>query len=411
MKKYQINYVRMIATVACLFIHQFICAQWPQWRGPKRDGSSVETNLLKVWPTEGPKLLWYSNIIGDGYSTAIIQDNVIFVTGKRDSIEVISAVDLKGRLIWQKEIGNSSSRDDWGESSTPTFYNGKLYAVTIPGEIYCVDSKTGVLNWKISIPKKFGGMSNSDFVNKFFSESPLVVDDKVIITPGGKSTTLVALNFATGETIWKSGSLDDESTYSSPVLVQNRNKKLIVTNTKNYLLAVDLSSGKIVWKEKIYSTAGSIPIQVNKQVYFASFDYGSKMLNISDDLSVFNYQWTDTLRNAQWGGSVRLGTRIYRTGGHGEGIYGFDWEKGKQLFFNKGIGEANLLAADGMIYSYEDRNGHVSLLKPTDKNIEIVSSFKLKLGNGPNLAHMSIGDGILFIRHGNVLMAYDIKHL
>ena len=411
MKKYQINYVRMVAIVACLFIHQVVHAQWPQWRGPKRDGSSHETNLLKVWPVEGPKLLWSSDLVGDGFSTAIVQDKVIFVTGKRDSIEVISAIDLKGSLIWQKEIGNASSKNDWGESSTPTLYKGKLYAVTIPGEIYCVDSKTGVLNWKISIPNKFGGISNSDFVNKFFSESPMVVDDKVIITPGGKSTTLVALNFATGETIWKSESLDDESTYSSPVLVQNKNKKLIVTNTKNYLLAVDLSSGKIVWKEKIYSTVGSIPIQVNKQVYFASFDYGSKMLNISDDLSVFHYQWTDTLRNAQWGGSVRLGTRIYRTGGHGEGIYGFDWEKGKQLFLNKGIGEANLLTADGMIYSYEDRNGHVSLLKPTDKNIEIVSSFKEKLGNGPNLAHMSIGYGILFIRHGNVLMAYDVKHL
>ena len=409
MKEYQIYYVRKVAIIACLIINQFIYAQWPQWRGPMRDGSSVETNLLKVWPADGPKLLWSSNIIGDGFSTAIIQDNVIFVTGKRDSIEVISAVDLKGRLIWQKEVGKASSKNDWGESSTPALYKGKLYAVTIPGEIYCVDSKTGLLNWKISIPNKFGGISNSNFVNKFFSESPLVVDDKVIITPGGKNTTLVALNSATGETIWTSESLDDESTYSSPVLVQNTDKKLIVTNTKNYLLAVDLSSGKIVWKEMIFSTVGSIPVQVNKQVYFSSYDYGSKMLNISDDLTSFHFQWSDTLRNALWGGAVKLGNRIYRTNGNGEGIYGLDWEKGKQLFFNKGIGEANLLAADGMIYSYEVM-GRVSLLKPTDNNIKIVSAFKVKLGNGPNLAHMSIGNGILFIRHGNALMAYDIKH-
>jgi outer membrane protein assembly factor BamB len=408
MKKHSINYPRVVAVLACLFICQFISAQWPQWRGPERNGSSAETNLLKIWPTGGPRLLWTSKIIGDGFSTAIIQDNVIYVSGKRDSIEVISAIDLKGRLIWQKETGKASSKNDWGESSTPALYKGNLYAVTIPGEIYCIDSKSGILNWKISIPNKFGGISNSDFVNKFFSESPLVVDDKVIITPGGKNTTLAALNYATGETIWKSESLDDESTYSSPVLVQNTEKKLIVTNTKKYLLAIDLNSGKIVWKEMISSTVGSIPIQFNKQVYFSSYDYGSRMLNISDDLSSFNFEWSDTLRNALWGGAVKLGNRIYRTNGNGQGMYALDWEKGTQVFFKKGIGEANLLAADGMIYCYEEK-GRISLLKPTDNNIIIVSAFNVTLGGGPNLAHMSIGNGILFVRHGNALMAYDIK--
>jgi outer membrane protein assembly factor BamB len=116
--------------------------------------------------------------------------------------------------------------------------------------------------------------------------------------------------FFNGETIWKSESLEDESTYSSQVLVQNTEKKLIVTNTKKYLLAVDLSSGKIVWKEMIFSTVGSIPIQINKQVYFSSFDYGSKMLNISNYLNSFHFQWSDTLRNAQWGGAVKLGDGI-----------------------------------------------------------------------------------------------------
>ena len=399
--------ITLVLSLALFNSHMF--AQWPQWRGPMRDGFSNETNLLKSWPAEGPKLLWSSDIIGDGYSSAIIQDNVIYVTGQRDSVEVISAIDLNGKLIWQKEVGKAISQNDWGESSTPTLYKGKLYTVTIPGEVCCVDSKTGTLNWKISIPGKFGGISNSGFVSSFFSESPLIVDDKVVVTPGGKNTTLVALNSATGETIWTSESLDDENTYASPVLVQNKDKKLIVTTTKKYILATDLNTGKIVWKEMIYFTSGSIPIQVNKQVYFSGYWSGSKMLNISDDLSSFSFKWFDSLKIAKWGGAVKLGNLIYGTYEKGSGIFGLDWETGKQQVLKKGIGEANLLAADGMIYSYEDKSGIVSLLKPTDSNIEIVGSFKVKLGKGPNLAHMSIGNGILFIRHGEYLMAYNIR--
>jgi hypothetical protein len=132
------------------------------------------------------------------------------------------------------------------------------------------------------------------------------------------------------------------------------------------------------------------------------------MLGISEDLSSFHFLWSDTLRNAQWGGAVKLDNRIYRTNGTGKGgLYGFDWDKGRMLFLNKGIGEANLLAADGMIYSY-DQNGRVSLIKPTENNIQIVGTFKIKNG-GLNLAHMSLGNGILFIRNGSVLMAYDVK--
>jgi len=405
MKNYQSSITRIATLAVCFFTIQTLNAQWPQWRGPMRDGSSVETNLLKTWPVDGPKLVWVSDTVGEGFSSATVQDKVIYTTGKRDSVEIMTALDLNGKIIWQKEFGKALKKD-WPESrSTPTLYKNKLYALTAAGDMACLDSKTGSIVWAFSIYKKFDGVSTYNG----FGESPLVVDDKVILSPCGKKTTLVALNSATGETIWSSESIADTNLYVSPVLVQNKDKKLIVTNVQNHVLAVDINSGKIVWKEK--ASLSMVPLPFGNQIYFSGTN-GGKMLKISDDLSNLNFQWSDTIKTGNFGGTVRLGNRIYGVYDKGiTGIFCLDWKSGKTLSFNKLIGPANLLAADGMIYSYEDRNGHVSLLKPTDNSIDMVSSFKVKLGKGPNIAHMVIADGILYIRHGKYLMAYDIKHL
>ncbi|MFA6127707.1 MAG: PQQ-binding-like beta-propeller repeat protein [Bacteroidales bacterium] len=400
------HYTRFTAIVACLFIHQLSYAQWPQWRGPMRDGSSTETNLLKAWPAEGPGLLWSSDTIGDGYGSAIMQDKVIYVTGTKDSSEILTAFDLNGKLIWQKKSGKAlKDAEGWvAQGSTPTFYKNRLYAFTCSGDLVCMNAATGESEWTISIPEKFEGAIGSKIM---FCESPLVADDKVILTTCGKKAGLVALNSFTGETVWASECVADTGNFVSPVLIEGKNKKLIVTSTQNYYLAVDFNTGKIVWKEKGKTTY--VPLPGNKQVYFTGLTDGGKMLNISDDLSSFNFTWCDSLKINLMGGAVRLGTRIFGTYNR-KGILCIDWKTGEKQIFTSEIKGANLLAADGMIYSYEG-NGVVSLLKPMDNNIDIAGSFKVKLGTGPNLAHLSIGNGILFIRHGKTLMAYDIRQV
>jgi hypothetical protein len=134
------------------------------------------------------------------------------------------------------------------------------------------------------------------------------------------------------------------------------------------------------------------------------------MLNISNDLSSFNFQWSDTVKVSPLGGTVRLGNRIYGTFANIKGLFCMDWETGKILSINKEVSSANLLVADGMIYGYEDRNGRVFLIKPNGVNTDMVSSFRIKTGSGAHLAHLSIANGTLFIRHGKYLMAYDVKH-
>ncbi|RPH31520.1 MAG: hypothetical protein EHM93_13175 [Bacteroidales bacterium] len=410
MKKYQSNYLRIATIVAFLFVHQLLKAQWPQWRGPMRDGFCAESNLLKAWPAEGPRLAWSSDTIGFGYGSAIIQGNIIYATGLKESSEIMTAFDINGKIIWQKRVGKAgeNSNGSLAPGSTPTFYKNKLYFLTAAGEIVCINPTTGALVWAISIPKKFEGAIGSIMGRtSIFCESPLVVDDKVILTPCGKNATFIALNSSTGETVWASESIDNAGNFVSPILIQGEGKKLIVSNTENFYVAVDLNTGKIVWKEK--GSATSVPLPGNKQVYFTCTDDGGKMLNISNDLNSFSFKWSDGLKIKPLGGAVRLGNRIFGTYDNRKGILCIDWETGKQQVFDKDIRGASLLAANGMIYCYEDKAGRVSLLKPTENSIEIVGSFKVTMGQGAHLAHMSMGNGILFVRHGDSLMAYNIK--
>lgn len=389
------------AIVVCTFACSNVTAQWNQFRGPMRDGFSSETNLLKQWPADGPKLVWFSDTVGEGFSSAVIKDKIVYTTGKRDTLEVLTALDSNGKLIWQTALGKAFL-NEWPESrSTPTLYKGNLYTVTLLGNLCCVDSKTGKLVWNLDIRKSFGGGENENFC-----ESPLIEDDKIIITPGGKITTMVALNTSNGETIWKTESIADSNNYVSPVLIRNGDHKIVFTNVLHYYLAVDFNTGKIIWKDTL-PTKNFVPLPNEQKVYVTGFQ-GGRMLSL--DEKTINTLWTDTIGANILGGAVKFGNRIYSSSVR-SGLCCIDINTGKILGINKEIKLANLLVADGMIYSYQDRNGKVSLLKPNDTNAEVVSSFKITRGTGPHIAHMSIADGLLYVRHGRYLMAYSIKQI
>ena len=118
MKTHNSAFYRIALILICLSPALNTSAQWPQWRGPMRDGISKEVNLLKIWPTEGPRLIWSSDAVGDGFSSTAIQDKMVYTTGKRDSVEILTALDLKGNVKWQKAFGRASQENDWHQSQS-----------------------------------------------------------------------------------------------------------------------------------------------------------------------------------------------------------------------------------------------------------------------------------------------------
>ena len=380
-------------------------SDWPQWRGPARDGISPESGLLSKWPADGPALLWSVNTVGDGFSSAVIHDKMVFTQGKKDSVEILSAIDLNGNVKWQEVIGRALQTGEWQQSrSTPTYYKDKIYALSAMGDIACFDSQTGKADWRSDAFEQFGGDCQS------IAESPLVMDDKVILTPCGYQTTMVALDNLTGKTIWRSETLKDSNYFATPLLIRGKNRNYIFQSSQKYDFIVDPNTGKIIWKDSRIS-GNMIPQVINNQVYFPGDDNkGGSLCRWDDELNSRTVVWSDTVKALIISGSAVIDDKIV-VSGLPKGIACIDMNTGKSIARYNRLRSSNFLVAGNQLYCYEDGTARVYLFNITDPGFELVSSFKTASGTGPSIAHMAISNGILFIRHGTALMAYSLKQV
>ena len=189
-------------------------ADWPQWRGPNRDGISAETGLLDVWPKGGPPLVWKIQGLGEGYSSAAVASGRLFIQGQRGDEEYVLAFDAgTGKQLWRVHTGIpfNESRGH-GPRSTPTVDGDRVYALAADGMLVCLETATGKTIWGYNIVDHFHG----SVPHWGISESPLVDGDRLIVTPGGRGAAVVALDRTSGKLLWQSQS--DSAGYSSPMI-------------------------------------------------------------------------------------------------------------------------------------------------------------------------------------------------
>lgn len=395
-----------------------------QWRGPHRDGIFPESGLLTQWPAEGPKLLWCTEGLPKGFSSACVTPAGIFTTGLVDTMDVVIGMDLNGQVKWKTPYGKYWRASFQDSRCTPTFENNKLYVTSGNGDVACIDALTGSIIWKVKASEKFGGTYGEWGI----AESILILDDKIFFTPGGPKTTMVALNKNTGETIWMSETINDDPGYGSPNLIEYGGKKLILNITAMYLIAIDPDNGKIVWKikyfdinsgasTKVWPDAPKIntftPIFENGYVYITQgYNHCGAMFKLADDASNASLVWTDSLLDVHHGGVIWMNGYIYGSNwiNNGDGKWCcIESKTGKKMYEQAWNCKGSIVSADGLLYIYDEKKGNVGLLRPNPEKFDLISSFKVPKGSGPNWAHPVIKNGILYIRHGNALMAYDIK--
>lgn len=392
-------------------------SEWPQFRGPNRDGKSTEVGLLKKWPEAGPKMLWSAKGLGTGYSTVAISDDTIYTTGMVDKKGVLSAFDMNGQLKWGKTYGDEWRKSSAGVRGTPTIDGDRLYLISGVGQVFCYDAKTGGQKWTVDVFTEFGGKYGSWGI----AESPLIDGDNIICTPGGSKATMVALNKMTGETVWTCQVGSERSSYCSPILVKRGSNKIIVTMTDTYVFGVDAKTGTLLWqdseKDQFGGESKSInpvsPIYHNGKVYATSgYDDGGAMLALSEDGTSFTREWVDETLDNHHGGVVLVDGHLYGSNwkGNGDGSWVcLDWDTGKVKYEDHWNNKGAITYADGMLYCYEEKSGNVALVNPTPEKFDVVSSFKITLGDGKHWAHPVVCGGTLYIRHGDVLMAYAVK--
>ena len=241
----------LVAMAALLPTVRAFAADWPQWRGPNRDGVSKETGLLKEWPKDSPRLIWQVNDLGGGYSTPSVAGGRIYVTANKGlGDEFVTARDAKdGSLLWSTRIGKVGNPDQQpnypAARSTPTLDGAVLYALGSDGELLCLETATGKLRWRKSLRADLGGQPGT----WAYSESPLVDGDVVVLTPGGTQATVVALDKNTGEVIWKCAVPGGaRAGYASIVAADAGGVRQYVAYTGDGLFGVDAKTGKLLWR-------------------------------------------------------------------------------------------------------------------------------------------------------------------
>lgn len=400
---------------------QLLASDLSQWRGPNRDGVFPETGLLKSWPDGGPRLLWSREGMGDGYSSVCATDQKIFVTGRQGVTEYLIVLDRKGEILWKAPFGKGVRRSYPGSRCTPTVEKNRIYLISGQGEVVCLDEEKQKTVWKIPALEKFKGK----YWQWEIAESPLLVDDKVIYTPGGDHTTMVALDKQTGKTVWKSESIHDLTAFVSPILIKHKGKKIIVNVLYDHIVGVNAQDGKVLWKVKYSEIEPTTdhpwkphnncitPIYHDGFLFVTSgYDHVGVMFKLIEEGDKIKRVWINRTLDCHHGQVVRINNLIFGANwvdNRNGNWCCVDWATGKTLYEKKWRNKGSVSAADNMLYCYEEKTGHLALVAPTNEEFKIISSFQIKKGKGPHWAQPVIKNGVLFIRHGDVLMAYDVK--
>lgn len=379
-----------------------------QWRGPNRNGNYPETNLLKTWPTDGPKQLLVISGLGTGFSSPAVTENKILITGMLDKTGYLFAYDLQGKLLWKSPYGSEWSGNYPGSRSTPTVVGQQVYCMSGMGQLSCFDVNNGKQIWSIDILKTF----NAPNIEWGITESLLIDGENIICTPGGPDGNVVALNRMTGKTVWKSKGYGEKSAYCSPILVEHGKTRLIVTMTATSIIGVDADNGTFYWRHPHrtdYDIHANSPIYNNGYIYYVSgYGSGGALLQLSSDGKSIKEIWRNKELDSQIGAAVLVNGYIYGSGHNTRKWQCLDFKTGKIIYTSDKRGKGNIISADGMLYCYEE-SGQVLLLKADPTAYSQVSSFKVTLGTDQHWAHLVIKNGRLYVRHGDALMVYDIK--
>ena len=390
------------------------------WRMHNRTGVSAETGLLKSWPEDGPDLLWSYMDLSQGYSSPSFSEDALFITGTVDSLDILYTLDLEGNLLWEAEMGRAWNGSFPDSRATPTVEGNRVYTCSGYGDLSCFDAATGQVVWSY----KGSEANNGTYGIWGISEALLVDNDKVYYSPGGPETMTIALDKTTGELIWRSESLDDPPSYVSPILIDYAGKMTIVNVSQRYVFAIDASNGDIRWKIPNYRPEDFdpewelikcvTPLFHEGKVYITGgYDTEGMMIQIAENGKDAEVVWRDTVLDVHHGGVVRIEGYIYGSNWLNNSMGNWcciDWETGRKMWETEWHCKGPIIAAEDMLYLYDEKKGNTGLARAIPDSLDVVSSFQVELGdNGPFWAHPVIHNGRLYLRHTNALMAYNIR--
>ena len=403
--------------VGIVLITSAVCAEdWPQWRGPRRDGISKESGLLKEWPKEGPRLLWQRKDLGSGYSTpAVVGERLFTMSNEGMENESVQALSVKdGKELWTVRVGKVGPNEGPqypGARSTPTVEGPLLYALGSDGDLACIEAASGKVRWQKNLRLDFGGKPGK----WAYSESPLVDGDVLVCTPGGSMATVVALNKKSGDVIWKSA-IGDQAAYASVVISEAGGVKQYVQFLEKGVVGLDAKTGKLLWRydKTAEGSPANIPTPIvdKDYVYTATGRAGGGLIKLKREGAAFTVEQIYFIAKMPTaiGGAVKLGEQLYGT--TGQGLLCADFLSGSVKWQERAVGAGAVCFADSNLYVHGE-NGDVALVEATPDSYREKGRFtppeQPDRGRSKAWAYPVVANGRLYIRDMGSLWCYDVR--
>jgi outer membrane protein assembly factor BamB len=385
-------------------------ADWPQWRGPNRDGHSADANLLTQWPAGGPKLLWKTSGLGTGYSSVAVAGGRIITMGDLKDASFIIALDLDGKELWRAKVGKTGGNYA-GTRCTPTIDGGLVYGLGQFGDLVCVEAKTGKERWRHNVDDELKGQVGG----WNYSESPLVDGDRLVCAPGGRRGTVAAFDKQSGKLLWQTKDYTDSAEYTSIVAATIAGKKQYVHLSGDTLTGIDPESGAVLWKTERRGATATVPTPIvdGDRIYVTSgYGVGCNLFEVEKQGGDFKvtevYKSKDMVNHH--GGVVKVGPHLYGYS-DGKGWVCQELATGKTVWREKQkLGKGSIAYADGKLFlRQEDGKGTVVLIEATPKGwVELGRFDQPNRSNQNSWAHPVVCGGRLYLRDMDVLLAYDV---
>jgi outer membrane protein assembly factor BamB len=401
----------------CLAAGNAQAEDWPQWRGPHRDGISADTGLLKEWPAGGPRLAWKATGLGRGYANMSVAAGRLFTMGDKDGAGYVLALSpADGKILWAAKVGEAGGPDpsQWnyaGPRCTPTVSGDLVFALNEWGEMVCVTAADGKEQWRKDFRSDFGGQPPT----WGYSESPLADGDQVVVTPGGGQGAMVALDKKTGRVLWQAKGFTDDAHYSSIVPAEIAGARQYVQLTAASVVGIAARDGSVLWQAPRKGSVAVIPTPVvaGDLVYVTSgYNAGSNLFKVTADAGKFSVAqlYANRAVSVHHGGAVKVGEHIYAYS-DSKGLVCQNFHTGEIAWSEKGkIKKCCVSAAEGALYCREEDTGTMVLVPASPAGYQEKGRFvqpdRAKEKAWP---HPTIANGKLYLRDQDLLLCYDVK--
>jgi outer membrane protein assembly factor BamB len=392
-------------------------ADWPQFGGPDRNFCSQESGLIDAFGQDGAKVLWSADA-NPGYSGAAIADGKVFFLDRvNDKQDVLKVFDLKkGDLLWSVYVDATGSTGRFpGQRSTPSVTDDAVYAVGALGDVYCFDRKTKKLRWSKDLIEEYDG----ELPKWVSSQSPLVLEDKVIVAPLSGKAGLVALDKSSGKALWQSPPIGGME-YTSPDLMTVGGQEQLVMFTGKGVVGLDPEDGSILWgytgwKGRVASVPQPVKIDENRLFMTSGYNVGSAIIEVQPTGDTFrvNEQGKTKEISCQVQTPIKVGDYLYgldNGNGRNEGMVCADtdgkviWKSGRKPGFERG----QMIYADGKLFVLHGQTGDLYIVQPSPEGYKELS--KTSLLSGRKIwAPLALTDGLLVVRDQSSIKCVDIR--